>query len=310
MTVLDPSVAITSPADAATLEATSLALSLDVSDFTMSGDVGGAAVIGEGHFHVFVDGAYYNYGTDPSRFIVTGLTPGPHTITAELVHSDHASLSPAIRSTINVNVASDARTITLDDSMFGAVDSASVYVPVSVANFTLAPDDVDGTASEGEGHYHVYVNGSYVTYGAGAGVWLHHLPAGTHTVEVRAADNDHTEIEGVDSGTLVIAEGRPDVRITSPADGEILSGDGFNVMVDVENFTFAPDEVGSSTNADGTGHYHVYVDGIYYNYDTSASTLILGMDPGDHTVQLELVNNDHSSFTYPVMTEAVTVTIE
>ena len=74
----------------------------------------------EAHLHYLVDGkgarAPYPDGhrTADPRFTVTGLRPGPHTITVELRDREHAALGPAARATVNVTVAEDAPYIAFD----------------------------------------------------------------------------------------------------------------------------------------------------------------------------------------------------
>jgi len=278
----------------------------------MSEDIGGSPTVGQGHYHVLIDGAYYDYGTDPDRVIVPQLTAGEHTVTVELVNSAHASLPTPVMDTITVTVADDAAGIWIDKTAFAAeINSATVTVPVTVTNFGLAGDAVGGAAVPGEGHYHVYLDGVYQDFSAGESATLYHVAAGDHVVEVRLADNDHTELEGsVDAARFTVAATRPDVTITSPLDGEVVGSTGFFVNSTVENFTYtALDEVGSEP-MDGMGHYHVYVDGLYYNYDVADSTMVSGIDVGTHEIMLELVNNDHTSLAAPVWSGPVTVTVE
>ena len=311
MTIYVPTVAITSPASGTTLDGCSAELALTFSDFAISQDVGGAAVVGEGHWHILVDGVYQDYGTDTSRAIATNLSAGTHDVTVELVSSDHTSLTPnPVTSTVSVTVPSDASCITIDQSGYGdALNSASVPVDAAVANFTLDPDNVGGSASAGEGHIHLYLDGVYVDYTAAASSWLYHVAEGDHVLETRLADNDHTEGYAIDYARFSVAAGRPDITLDSPLDGEVVTSDSFYVTSTAENFSLV-DPSSSSTNVDGEGHYHIYVDGVYLTYDYTGSTIVSGLNSGDHTLQLELVNNDHTSLADPVWSEEITVTLE
>jgi hypothetical protein len=182
---------------------------------------------------------------------------------------------------------------------------------VSVTNFGLAGDAVGGAAVAGEGHYHVYLDGVYQDFSAGESATLYHVAAGAHVVEVRLADNDHTELEGsVDAARFTVSATRPDLTITSPVDGEVVTDTGFYINSTVENFTYTSLDAVGTDPVDGMGHYHVYVDGFYYNYDVVDSTLITGFGPGAHEIYLELVNNDHTSLAAPVWTETINITIE
>ncbi|MDP2310134.1 MAG: hypothetical protein Q8P18_29220 [Pseudomonadota bacterium] len=311
LNVLNPTVEILSPTDAAALNANSASLGLSISDFTMSSDVGGAPVIGEGHYHVLIDGAYFDYGTDPTRALATQLDAGSHSLAVELVNSDHTSLSPAVMDTITVDVAGDAPSIWIDKAPLATEqNTASVVVPVTVTNFTLAPDAVGGTNQSGYGHYHVYLDGTYSDYSASESAMLYHVAAGPHTVEVRLAENDHTEIPSgsIDYSRFSVATGRPDVFITSPAPGEFVTSD-FTVSVNAESFVLDPANIGNA-NVAGTGHYHVYVDGLYNTFSGDASVLVTGLELGTHVVTATLVNNDHTNLTQQVWSPGVTVTVQ
>jgi hypothetical protein len=242
---------------------------------------------------------------------VPRLAPGEHTVEVELASSDHASLSPKVSDSVTFTVGADAQGIVIDQTGFGGdYDSATVWVPVNVSNFTLDPASVSGDAVAGAGHYHVYLDGVYQTYGAGEGVWLYDVAAGAHTIEARLAGNDHAELsDSVDYARLNVAADRPNVRITSPLDGEVVAPAGFNLMAEVENHTLNESAVGAA-NVDGEGHYHIYVDGLYYNFDTDLSTTITGLDSGEHEVYLELVNNDHTALATPVMSAPIYITVE
>lgn len=71
------------------------------------------------------------------------------------------------------------------------------------------------------------------------------------------------------------------------------STSGYNVQITTTNFRFAPEHVGQSHQS-GEGHAHIYVDDIkvsrvygewYY--------LGLNLEPGNHTISVDLNTNDH-----------------
>lgn len=108
--ILNPTVAITSPADGDTVS-TDVALALEITEFTMNAaDVDGAPVFGEGHYHVLVDGVLHTEGTDAAGTTLTGLAPGSYSLQVELVHGGHGSLTPPVLSdAIDVHVNAAAR---------------------------------------------------------------------------------------------------------------------------------------------------------------------------------------------------------
>jgi hypothetical protein len=176
-----------------------------------------------------------------------------------------------------------------------------------VSNFTLDSEAVGDTAVEGSGHYHVYLDGVYQNASAGAGLWLYHVPEGAHALEVRLADNDHTERNAVAYTSFSVDAGSPDVTLDSPVSGEVVTSD-FYVTVTPTNYVLSANVEGA--NVAGEGHYHVFVDGAYATYSTDTTVIVNGIDPGEHEVYVELVNNDHSSLADPVYSETTTITVE
>ena len=74
-------------------------------NFTFApGSVGGAAVPGEGHWHIYVDDLYVDYSATGTVDLV-GVSPGNHILRAELVNNDHSVLSPRVYDELSVEVA-------------------------------------------------------------------------------------------------------------------------------------------------------------------------------------------------------------
>ncbi|WP_418508574.1 T9SS type A sorting domain-containing protein [Corallibacter sp.] len=99
----------------------------------------------------------------------------------------------------------------------------------------------------------------------------------------------------------VEAQTTPSIAVLSPADNStVVSGD-VDIELSIQNFIVA--------NGTGDGHIHYTVDGggIVMKYDTDPISLT-GLADGEHTVDLELVNNSHASFD-PAITTSVTFTV-
>lgn len=104
------------------------------------------------------------------------------------------------------------------------------------------------------------------------------------------------------------------VTITSPTDGSMQSGT-VTAKVDLENFQLDAADVGKA-KADGKGHLHFSLDGGKYDYpkysgangklaaqlgtdgqyspSVTPTVTYTGLPPGQHTLKVEVVNNDHS----------------
>ncbi len=104
------------------------------------------------------------------------------------------------------------------------------------------------------------------------------------------------------------------VTITQPEDGG-TAADPVTATVDLDEFEIDAASVGMA-NADGKGHLHFSVDGGAYDSSTYSGAngklaeqlgtdgqyspateptiTYKGLPPGEHTLNVELVNNDHS----------------
>ena len=120
-----PKLTIISPSDGELVKSSRVAIELKVENFNIV-PVGEPVKDGEGHFHVWLDSE--RKVTIDKIVTFENVVSGKHSIVAELVKSDHSSLSPRVTKTITVNVESD-------------------YVPPKVeqqqgiAEFTVEADD-------------------------------------------------------------------------------------------------------------------------------------------------------------------------
>lgn len=99
-----PILNIVSPKDSELIKSSKVIVQLDAENFNLV-PVGQPVKSGEGHFHVWLD-SEKKLGPDKT-FTFENIASGRHTIVAELVKSDHSSLSPRITKTIAVNAESD-----------------------------------------------------------------------------------------------------------------------------------------------------------------------------------------------------------
>lgn len=84
---------------------------------------------------------------------------------------------------------------------------------------------------------------------------------------------------------------------------------GWNLEVITEHFTFTP----QNTNQDhvpGTGHAHVYVDGVKLGRLYGHWMHLTGLEPGAHTIKVTLNSNDHQDYAIGgvVIGDEVTIT--
>ncbi|MEO0566940.1 MAG: hypothetical protein AAF066_04360 [Pseudomonadota bacterium] len=69
---------------------------------------------------------------------------------------------------------------------------------------------------------------------------------------------------------------------------------GWNVLLQVENFRFAPDAV-NGTNQPNEGHAHIYVNGEKQARVYGTAFHLADLPPGEHEISVSLNANDHST---------------
>lgn len=83
-------------------------------------------------------------------------------------------------------------------------------------------------------------------------------------------------------------------------------GGAFNLFVDVSGFTFAPQDVNQASEQ-GTGHIHVYQDGVKIGRFYSPWAHLVGLKSGS-TIRVTLNANDHTAWGFngmPIAAETI-----
>jgi LPXTG-motif cell wall-anchored protein len=100
------------------------------------------------------------------------------------------------------------------------------------------------------------------------------------------------------SVTAALAQGKPAIKVMSPAAGAKITSTDIPVTVEVANFKLAPLAVGLPDKA-GEGHIHVMIDGmtmgVLFNFYTTPSFTLpgTGIAPGKHKLIFDLASNTH-----------------
>ncbi len=305
-----PGVAITSPNDGATVNASSVELSLLISNFTLSvGHLGGANVAGEGHWHVFVDGVDVNMGGEDTA-LVSDLSQGPHVLLVELRNNDHSPFPWPPFDTLRIVVPSGAPRllITSPAGPSATVASSSVELTIQVQNFTMNAASIGLAPVPGQGHWHLFVDGVYRGLGTSLSVLASRLEPGTHVVVVELYNNDHTDLlwPAFDQVTITVPQGSPTLAILSPTPATSLPLNFTGLRVAVTNFTVVekPDQAPVA----GEGHWHIFLDGAFYDMAYGATAVVQNLGPGTHTIRAVLVGNNHA-FVDPLVADEVAVTV-
>lgn len=193
-----------------------------------------------------------------------------------------------------------------------------VQTNVAISHFKI-DCALAGTAPKmGVGHYHIDLDGALINMFCGpkASVSLANVKPGRHTLEFKAAENNHMEdmhsaqkVSFVYKPThsLVITPrtfaGPPSITIVSPKNHTTVSG-SFNLVVAVKNFIPSCALYGKPDVA-GYGHWHAFVDttmGAPMGMGTmlamscahSVHVSLAGIKPGVHKFFAELEDNAHA----------------
>jgi hypothetical protein len=210
-------------------------------------------------------------------------------------------------------------TITSPASGFVLTEN-TLDVTVTVEGFELSCDQAGKPLAEGVAHYHLLLDKSLINMYCtpNAAVSMQNVEPGTHELEVVPALNDHAEVldnaqtiefdyEPTNPLPVITDEtnpGEPSITLTSPQDGDTVSGQ-FDVVVEIANLEPSCDLFGKPAVA-GYGHWHVNLDsstgpmmGMGTMLGMSCETVFhastAGLQAGEpHSVIALLTDNGHA----------------
>ncbi len=183
-----------------------------------------------------------------------------------------------------------------------AVVTAALPYPSHAEGSTETGDERQRAALMAEGH-------------GGSESHDHEASSGdTHGESAHGGDHEHSEMEGHDSataeehshGTLAVLEGQPTPEVTLTVHDDALRG--WNLEVELENFTLAPDEVNEASNTI-EGHAHLYVNGVKITRLYGPWYYLESLPSGEQELRVELNANGHEVLTYDGEAIADTVII-
>lgn len=101
-------------------------------------------------------------------------------------------------------IEGDEAEVSIVDPLDGDIVEPSFDLAVEVEDFTLS-SDIEGENVEGEGHYHIWVDGEYVAQSAEDTVTLEDLEEGDRELVISLQNNDHTDLEpAVESDPITV----------------------------------------------------------------------------------------------------------
>lgn len=222
----------------------------------------------------------------------TAAEPGP---TAHHARDDQTAQPSAGEVVINLPIADRATTLTRDDLRVDRGDTVRL---------AFQSDE------DGEVHLHGYDLTAPVSPGHPGELVFQADTAGAFALNFHVfgseddqpADDHH----GATTPVTVASEQPVSVHITAESDGQA----GVNVTIVTEGFQFAPDLV-DQHHTPGSGHAHIYADGVKLGRVFDTQYHIEELAPGDHEIRVSLNTNDHSELTYDghVVEATATVTV-
>ena len=92
----------------------------------------------------------------------------------------------------------------------------------------------------------------------------------------------------------------PTIELVTPAEGATVPAGDVSVSVKTTGLKFV---MPSNTLVAGEGHLHVTLDDEPFKMSTTPDYVYEGVTPGEHKLEVELVQNDTKSFSPPVKQE-------
>lgn len=180
------------------------------------------------------------------------------------------------------------------------VDGAPLTISFSVDNFSLAP--FNGSASPPRtGQLDVLVDGTLYEVVSQVAPVVLPLAPGAHDVSLRLVNT--TGVVSVPGGSSFLevemtdgpSSGVPEVVVWAPSPGQVIQGDEATLSFYVANFAIVPPR--GQADAPNEGHIHAYLDNVYFAMITVEQAFVItGLTPGQHTIELLMVNNDHTPY--------------
>ena len=204
-----------------------------------------------------------------------------------------------------------------------SADEVVISLPIVNRDTTLTRDDlrvsqgdnvsIHFTSDEpGEIHLHGYDLTAPVSPGSSGELNFVAATAGAFAINFHVFASD-----GMESGQVNTdhhhASGAPnevasELPVSLNVTAEASADGGIDVHIATEGFRFAPELV-DQAHAPGSGHAHIYLDGVKLGRVFDAEHHIADAPPGEREVRVSLNTNDHSDLVYGGKKVESTVTV-
>lgn len=193
-----PSLVIREPGDGDTIRSSSVQLALDLENFLLDPDLGGPSVPGHGHLHVTRQGVPGVQEAVATSITVTDLAPTTSALDeypvlqVELVENDHSALATPVVDFARLKIPGTSPRVSIGTPLDGAsVGSALTLTLETSASFSLVDFTAVIAETDGQGHYHVLVDGADVGHGWQSPSIAFPLAPGPHEVRLELRSNLH-----------------------------------------------------------------------------------------------------------------------
>ncbi len=209
--------------------------------------------------------------------------------------------------------------------------NAPFVVYVVVKNLKMDGTKIGTPPTEGVGHWQLSIDDKYAGLGVGEAITVPNdafpeLTVGEHTLKVDLRNNDHSPRAGTAASSQKVivltplkfsaGGGAPLIRIANTADLSRPRGSANDKRLDVSvtysGLKFDGTKIGLAPTV-GDGMWHVFVDDKYAGLSVSGIVTLPNdafpeLTPGEHTIKVDLHNNDHSPIAgAPASTIKVTI---
>ncbi len=231
---------------------------------------------------------------------------------------DHHDATTEVTSDVIPTVAID---VTADAA-------GGVNIHVTSTGIDIAPEAASTEAVEGQGHYHLYVDGEKVLRFYND--WIHYsgVTEGEAEITVELSANDHSAyvVDGVPIAATVVfdvPEHAHDAHSHDDPEPQEFVGaaptltvdvvpdpkQGWNAFLTVDGMSLSPEHAGSE-HVDGEGHLHIYANGQKIGRLYGLATHIPALPDGDVEITVAAYTNDHRPYVVDGVPLEVSATVE
>jgi hypothetical protein len=220
----------------------------------------------------------------------------------DMAHDDHAMVEVAAEGAPEVDI-----------EVF-ADPAGGVNIHVLTDNYTVTPRAASTDHVDGEGHFHLYIDGEKVLRFYNDWIYYAGVTEGDVDIAVELSANDHSAyaIDGerimADVMFAVPAHEHDDhshdevtpvdfVGDTPRIELEVVDDpkSGWNAFITLDGMTLSPEHA-STGHVDGEGHLHIYANGQKLGRLYGPATHIAALPEGEVEISVVAYTNDHNPY--------------